>query len=131
MKRKDFIVTATAAAVAVTLTPLLLTKCSGKKHYDPLIMPDMLSQFCSEQMIREIGYMYRKQSPGESTKEKLTELLLSDDAGKKINATDKEAVLELIDKKVQSEFVAYRILVLNGWVITRTEARQCALFSLS
>ena len=131
MKRKDFIITATAAAVAVIITPILIKQFSVRKHYDPLIMPDMLGQFCNEETIREIGKTYRKLSPEENTKAKLTDLLLTDVDGKKVAATDKAAVLEVIEKKTQQEFSAYKTIIVNGWVITKTEACQCALFSLS
>ncbi|HTI04540.1 MAG TPA: hypothetical protein VL549_04445 [Gemmatimonadales bacterium] len=32
---------------------------------------------------------------------------------------------------VQSDFVAGRTVVIHGWVLSVTEARQCALFSLA
>jgi hypothetical protein len=37
----------------------------------------------------------------------------------------------LIDKKVRKDFKEDKLQVIKGWVISTTEARQCALFSLT
>ncbi|HNG63445.1 MAG TPA: hypothetical protein PLK54_06810, partial [Ferruginibacter sp.] len=59
------------------------------------------------------------------------QLLLSDASGKQVSSSDKEAVALLIEKKTLEDFNTSRILILKGWVISVTEARQCALFSLT
>ena len=94
-------------------------------------MPAELGNFCEEKTIRDIGIQYRKLVPQESEKAKLEQVLLTDDAGKSISASDKNAVAELLDKKIQNDFNNYNIQILLGWVISVTEARQCALFSLT
>lgn len=94
-------------------------------------MPEILGQFCDEAEIRLIGDSYRKRAKGEDDKDKLTELLLTDNTGKKIDSSDKPAVAELLNKKTLEEFRAYKTIVEKGWIITITEARQCALFSLT
>ena len=35
----------------------------------------------------------------------------------------------LLNQKIQQDFEAGRTVVVNGWVLSQTEARQCALFS--
>jgi hypothetical protein len=35
-----------------------------------------------------------------------------------------------VDTAVQRDFAAGRTVMLDGWVLAVTEARQCALFSL-
>ena len=94
-------------------------------------MPDELSRFCDEKEIRAIGASYRNLVPQENEKNQLSALLLASDGGKAVAATDKYAVIELLDKKVQKDFNDYNLQVINGWVISTTEARQCALFSLT
>lgn len=94
-------------------------------------MPEILGQFCVEVEIRLIGDSYRSRVKGEDDKDKLTELLLTDNTGKKIDSSDKSAVTELLNKKTLEEFRAYKTIVEKGWIITITEARQCALFSLT
>ena len=130
MKRRTFLLT-TAAALAVVSIPVVKYYSNRSKSYDPLIMPDELSHYCDEKTIREIGINYRKLVPEESEKKKLTELLLTDNNGKLTAASDKAQVIKLLDKKMLKDFNDYKIQVLNGWVISTTEARQCALFSLT
>ena len=132
MKRKTFLITTTVAALAVISIPAVRYYNKRSRSYDPLIMPNDLSRFCDEKTIREIGISYRNITPAENEKKRLTELLLTDDDGKVITGSDKEKVMDLIDKKTLKDFSDYnKIQVINGWVISTTEARQCALFSLT
>ena len=59
------------------------------------------------------------------------ELLLTNDKGKKIEPDNSEAISELLEQKIQQEFKDGRIVIEDGWVLSETEARQCALFSMS
>ena len=93
--------------------------------------PRILGSFCNDEDIREIGMDYRKRVPDEAEKQKLVDLLLKNDSGNKINSTDKEAVSDWLDKKTDQEFKADSTMVVAGWVVSVTEARQCALYSLS
>jgi len=129
MKRRTFLITTSVAALAVISVPVV--KYYNKKSYDPLVMPEELSHFCDEKTIRDIGLSYRNLTPGENEKKKLTELLLTGYDGKLTAASDKSRVIELLDKKIHEDFLGSKIQVLNGWVISTTEARQCALFSLT
>lgn len=130
MKRRTFLITTTAALAAASI-PVARYYSNGKKNYPPLIMPEELGNFCEEKAIREIGNQYRKQVPQESEKAKLQQILLTDDAGKLTAVSDNSAIAALLDKKIQDDFNSSRILVLSGWVISVTDARQCALFSLT
>ena len=129
MKRRTFLLTTAVATLAVISVPVV--KYYSKKTYDPLVMPDELSHFCDEKTIREIGVGYRNLVPMENEKKKLTELLLTDYDGKLTVASNKSKVIELLDKKIHEDFLGSKIQVLGGWVISVTEARQCALFSLT
>jgi hypothetical protein len=57
-------------------------------------------------------------------------MILTDENGKKTKRSDKMLLLEAIDKKIHDGFVSSDIIIIDGWVITKTEARQCAIFSL-
>lgn len=130
MKRRTFLITTTAAVAAASI-PIARYYGFRKKTYHPLLMPEELGNFCDEKIIREIGRQYIKVIPQESVVIKLKEILLKDSSGKRVNESDKSAVSLLLDKKIQDDFNNFRIHVLNGWVICETEARQCALFSLT
>jgi hypothetical protein len=127
MKRKNFIISALVVGTGLPVA-YYLEKHNGS--HNVLNKPDLLSRFCNEMELKDIGTKYRKTVPLESEKQKLKDLLLTDRSGQKIKSSDKILVEELISKKTQEDFVAYNTIIINGWVISITEARQCALFSL-
>lgn len=126
MKRRTFIITACAAAVSIPVINYSLLDSR-----DPLTYPKELSRFCDEKSIQHIGARFLSLVPTENTKEKLTALLLTDFSGKKLNISDKSMINELLNKKIHKDFSEYNTIVINGWVISTTEARQCALYSLT
>jgi len=131
MKRRTFLLATTVVTLGAVSIPVIKYYNNHSKSYDPLIMPDDMGRFCEEKAIRAIGIQYRKEVPAEDSKIKLKELLLTDDNGTLTSTDDKLVVLELMEKKILKDFADYKIHVLTGWVISATEARQCALFSLT
>jgi hypothetical protein len=131
MKRKKFLVIGAVAVAAVAVPVTIKLRNRKKVRNRPIQEPRILGSFCNDEDIREIGMDYRKRVPDEAEKQKLTELLLKNDSGNKIDPTDKEAVSDWLDKKTDEEFKADNTLVVAGWVVSVTEARQCALYSLS
>lgn len=129
MKRRNFIITASSAAIAIPAAYYI------KKHYwkssEAIFIPLVLSSFCDVKTLVEIGIDYRKRVPIENEKQKLTDLILTDNAGKKLVTSDRSDIEAFISKKNQEEFSANNILIIKGWIISVTEARQCALFSLT
>ena len=131
MKRRKFLWIGSAVVLAVASVPAYRYYKKKSKFYNPLVTPNDLSPFCDEGIIRDIGLSYRTMTPVENEKRKLTDLLLTSDEGKITAESDNEAVFELIDKKVRKDFKEDKLQVIKGWVISTTEARQCALFSLT
>lgn len=129
MKRKTFLISAAVAGVGLPISYYYYKK--GKKTYNTAEMPDMLAQFCDEKTLKEIGAAYRSRVPAENDKAKLTQLLLTGAKGQSLKASDKEAVSKALNNKTLSDFSKFNTLTLKGWVISVTEARQCALFSLT
>jgi hypothetical protein len=76
--------------------------------------PDFLSHICDTPTIRQLGAAYRAQTPAEATQETLITLLQPG----------------ITAQTIRSDYANGNIVTLRGWVLSRTEARQCALFSL-
>ena len=131
MKRRKFLWIGSAVVLAVASVPAYRYYKKKSKFYNPLVTPNDLSRFCDEGIIRDIGLSYRNMTSAENEKKKLTDLLLAGDDGKLTGESDNEAVFELIEKKVRKDFKEDKLQVIKGWVISTTEARQCALFSLT
>lgn len=130
MKRRTFIL-GTVAAGAVVAVPFLYNKYEAAKWDKPLIRPVSLSHFCDEAAIRQIGTTYRSKFPAENTEKQLIDLILPGNAGKVVSASDDSVDGGHLLEQIQQEFKSNQIFTINGWVISVTEARQCALLSLT
>lgn len=73
--------------------------------------------------VRELGARYRAQTPSENTVEKL-QTAINDDRGSAL-------LRHSIEDTVRDDFANGRTVLVDGWVLSITEARQAALFSLS
>jgi hypothetical protein len=47
-----------------------------------------------------------------------------------INPNKTQELIYQIDHKIKQDFEAGRTVVIKGWVLSQTEALQCALFHL-
>jgi hypothetical protein len=132
MNRRKFIIASATAGAAAAAVPW------GYKQYEdykwksqPLIHPAVLMRFCDEATVRKIGQDYRNSFPAENSKDQLTSLILKEI---KVPASAKtENVVNEGTLKIQGEkdFKDGQLVVLKGWVLSRTEARQCALLTFT
>ena len=130
MKRRTFIL-ATIAVAATVAVPIIGYRHKHLLSDDPLMRPNVLAHFCDGDTIRDIGVKYRTRVPAENKKQKLVDLLLTKNTGEKVEISNYKKVSELLDNKIQKEFKEGKIVIEDGWVLSETEARQCALFSFS
>jgi hypothetical protein len=119
MKRRNFLLLTTAGAIA-TITPFCK---SHRASQTPLNTPEFLAMICDAQTIRKIGTDYRTTTNNESQESQLTDLLTA-------SLDQSKDQTEQITKRVRTDFATGRIVTLEGYVISLTEARQCALFSI-
>ncbi|HCL84855.1 MAG TPA: hypothetical protein DIC22_12820 [Chitinophagaceae bacterium] len=127
MQRRKFIQLAAMGSAAVGMTG---TGCHNRHpaFYSILDKPGALSQICDLQTVREIGKAYRLQAPSESDAGRLVALLSSDSAGNPIpSASDNAFVQGLIRQKIGRDFETGNTVIVKGWILAVTEARQCAL----
>ena len=126
MKRRVFIrfSTYTAAAVAVPF----LNSCKENAFNPAIAQPQFLSHFFDAKTMLETGRVYLKQAQEENSKNKIVDLLSNNSS---VTATsDAKTVYADMDKKVQQDFEKGEIAIVDGWVLSVTEARQCALYAL-
>ncbi len=126
MKRRTFIDLSTFSAASVVV--LLQNGCAEKAIKKGLGEPLSLSYILDAKTIRETGLAYREQFPSENNKKKLAYLLTNQNS--LADNTDPRTIRSILDKKSQEDFENGKTVVVNGWVLSETEARQCALFSL-
>jgi hypothetical protein len=110
VQRRNFIFYTVMGAITMT------TGCGHRT--DPrttaLETPDFLSHICDAPTLRQLGAAYRTQTPAEASQETLIRLLQPG----------------VTAQKIEADYANGDIITLKGWVLSRTEARQCALFSL-
>jgi hypothetical protein len=126
MDRRTFLQISAVSAVSITL-PMVYCK---PKPNDLLEFPGTLSSICDEKTIRELGQAYLRKFPGENKSSLLQDLLMEGHENK--NGTDdSEAIAAMLDKKIHEDFKTSKTVIIKGWVLSITEARQCALYSLT
>ena len=132
MKRRTFILTTAAAGTAVGLGIWYKWFQGAKWKNHPIMFPLVLSSFCDEVSLRNIGKSYITLFPSENSKDKLLSSLLKDGINnKQLQSSNYDDVISQLEMKVEKDFREEKILLINGWILSPTEARQCALMSLS
>ena len=130
MTRKKFILMAGVLLAGVTI-PVFISHRKNAHLYRPLIFPESLSRLFDKDTIRDVGIAYRSKNSSESDVSKLKQLLLTDTSGKMYNENEKFAVREMINRETTKDFETGRTTLVNGWILSLTEVRQCALYSLT
>jgi len=121
MERRAFV--RLSAYTALVLAVPFAEGCTAKP--DPLTQPLLFSHFADKKTITEAGAAYRKIMPRENNATTLRQLLSEDKP-----TMDAKVLKSLLDKQVKQDFVSAKTIMVAGWVLSVTEARQCALFSL-
>lgn len=124
MKRKKFIVLSGLGISAIAISAGYY-KFSTPEYDQLLTEPELLSHIWDGTTISNIGESYRKQFSDENSERKLVEHL-SD-----YESTETTTITEVLRQKITDDFNKGNTVMIDGWVLSRTEARQCALFSLT
>ena len=131
MLRRTF-VELTSMAVASTFLPFISCSSPDPALQRKLSLPTTLATINDPTTIAEVGKAYMEQVPGENSPERLIDQLMISSTGNNIpNTADSLTLQKMMAEKVQADFDKGETVVVRGWVLSRTEARQCALFSLT
>ena len=116
MDRRRFVILAFTGSAAVSLP---LTQCaSGADDY----RPEPLYSLIGKNKTIEIGKAYIQRFPSESDRAKLTAL---------ISSTLNERPSSPVNVRIQNEFRNGKVVIISGWILSLTEARQSALYYLN
>ena len=118
LDRRQF-VSAAAAGAALTLIGTTRAAHDAASTLHDLAHPELLDTLGAD-TVREIGASYRALVPAEHDRASLETAL----------RTELRAANSSDEDPVRADFAAGRVVVVRDWVLSRTEARQCALFSL-
>ncbi|MGI9547430.1 MAG: hypothetical protein ACR2MM_09355 [Flavobacteriaceae bacterium] len=122
MERRKF-VGKILAGLIITGIPSIIYGCRKDANAARNWAPEELSEICNDEKLLALGVKYRQLS-GEDSPEKLTALLINDHS---LSKTERRTYLE---QKVVEDFRNEHVVLIDGWLLSITEARQCALISL-
>lgn len=123
MKRRKFI-TITTTSLGVLSVPTLYQCLGTNNELNPLIYPQTLAQIWSAETIEEIGSSYLNQVPEENDEQTLSDLI-------SLNSLSQEDTEQkVIKSQIKKDFETENIVMVDGWILSTTEVRQCALYSL-
>lgn len=120
MKRRRFSII-TSIAVTGFFVPVL--SCNSD-IINVLSNPNSLLSIMNNDELEIIGIEYLNKFPQEAKQEVLVKLIYD-------NYPDDISNFELeylIQEKITLDFEKNNIVVLNGWILSKAEARQCALY---
>ena len=125
MRRRDFIHLSAFTAAAISFP--LLDSCNQSTGNE-IAKPVFLSRLFDEKAINDAGKAYIKKTPLENDKSTLIQLLAND--SQILKSSDRKAIHQYLEQRVKQDFETGNTVLVKGWVLSITEARQCALYSL-
>ncbi|MBS1530525.1 MAG: hypothetical protein JSU01_09470 [Bacteroidetes bacterium] len=121
MERRTFVRLSAYTALALTLP---FAESCGRTN-DPLALPLLFSKIADKKTLIETGLAYRR-----AVKDEDNQTALSEKLARGMPTMDAEALRRALNYQVKQEFKAGTTITVSGWVLSVTEARQCALFSM-
>ena len=119
MKRRKFI-GLLSLGLTILIVIVWIFSLNKKRREKYTVFPNELSNICSQEKIVEIGLEYRQLS-GENNRDTLQNLLAYDPA---------ISTKKFFEEKIRTDFENNNTILIQGWLLSITEARQCALLSL-
>jgi len=125
MKRRSFVITIILGLLGIAAFPFISLIRNNDKN-KVFTHPKILSLLCDRSTIEMLGCTYLKLKPAERNDTVLKQLLL----GTSLGGQDMPTIESHIEKRIKNDFDADNIVVVEGWVLSITEARQCAFYSI-
>jgi hypothetical protein len=124
MNRRKFLLLGTAGVAALSCSFGYYYYSNTTPSGNNLAKPYSLLQIMEPSTISDIGKKYLGTMPAEKNRKVLTQLLQDLES-------PGSSVSEFIPAAIRNDFTANRLVIVNGWVLSQTEARQCALYFLT
>ena len=120
LDRRRFLQIATLGGIATVLD----SSCSSPRDAGDLA-PQQLLAMLGPETVRAIGTHYRAAAPSENTTGALRSAIAN--GNQRFTLTKPKP----LDDHIRDDFAADRTVTVDGWILSITEARQCALYSLT
>ncbi len=124
MKRRNFVLVSIAGAAAVAVPSYYFWNKNDLKD-DPAQYPVVLASFLEYDTLARLGESYLKRFPDERGRDTLLNALFNH------KSIERDHLENYLKKQIKQDYCQERIVQLDGWIFSLTEARQCALLYLS
>jgi len=123
MRRRDFLVGLTSVAVLSAAGTYFYS--IRDIDYDPEIAePFFFSYILDEETIEKIGKKYLSDTMDEKDEQELAKQILKSNGGQGPES------IQRINAQIADDFENDQTVLIDGWILSVTEARQCGLYSL-
>jgi hypothetical protein len=112
-----------ALGIAATLAD---AACSADNRADTAVDRPQLLAMLGPERVRQLGAHYRASTPSENSADAIRAAISN---GHRLRIPS--LGIGTLDDQIRDDFSAGRTVVIDGWVLSVTEARQAALFSLT
>lgn len=120
--RRGFLRLGVSAAIG-----MVSSGCYGEHaELDALDRPNLLEMLGSER-VRSLGARYLATVPGENSVQALRTAI----AERRSSPLHVAWARTSVEDAVREDFADGRTVIVDGWILSLTEARQCALFALA
>ncbi len=124
MKRRRFVAIGTTGLLATAIPWACMNQ--GDVDYEAVLaQPNSLSGLLNVEQVTGIGNSYLKNAADENNIRSLVDGLMKD-----ISNTE-TGLPEAITNQIKTDFETGNTMMIDGWVLSRFEARQCALSALT
>ena len=120
MERRKFVLLSSVVGTAVVLKAFASFNTQLKPGF--ISGANSLRLIWNQDTIKDIGLKYRTLFPMENISETLKNSLSSD-------LLNEFSIRQELEKRITKDFESDQIIILDGWLMSRTEARQCAWYS--
>lgn len=124
MDRRNFSIVSALTIVGIFI-PTYGCISEKSRTTEMLRSPRSLLSIMDTDELDKLGTEYLIKFPFESEEDVLLKLIFAKYPDE-ISALKLES---LIKEKVEIDFETNNVVILNGWILSKTEARQCALYS--
>ena len=123
MNRKSFVILSSLGGLGI-LQSLYLSSCTRDERIPILAVPESLVPICEPETLQKIGRQDLEMFPEENEQSVLSEFLIDGFSG------SKDVLTAHLETRIAEEYRQGTTIEVAGWLLSRTEARQCALYSL-
>lgn len=133
INRRQFMLLALAAAGAVAARSKLPAVVSGWLGQENLLRSKLTALFIHQESARAIGLAYLQSYPNEADAQALEDRIAQGIAGGRVAlaGAGQREMSALINDRIRQDFAAEQVVKVQGWMLSITEARLCALSALA